>query len=38
MPLLNKKNFIKKKPDKNLKAEDKVFFCELTEEVFTDYE
>ncbi|KAB7493629.1 Bromodomain adjacent to zinc finger domain protein 1A [Armadillidium nasatum] len=38
MPLLHKKPFIKKKPNPSIKPTDKVFFCELTEEVFTDYD
>ena len=38
MPLLRKETFVRKKPDRDLNAEDKVFFCEATKEVFRDYE
>ena len=38
MPLLRKETFVRKKPDSDLNAEDKVFFCEATKEVFRDYE
>ena len=38
MPLLRKQQFEKSKPPSKLKPEDEVFFCEATNEVFTDYE
>ena len=38
MPLLRKETFVRKKPDRDLTAEDKVFYCEATKEVFRDYE
>ena len=34
MPLLRKETFVRKKPDKDLTENDKVFFCEATKEVF----
>ena len=38
MPLLGKETFVRRKPDKDLALDDKVFFCEATKEVFRDYE
>eukprot|EP00794_Sanderia_malayensis_P020094 gene20094-22064_t len=38
MPLLRGKPFTVKQTPKNLKGEDKIFFFELTGEVFTDYD
>ena len=38
MPLLRKEAFVRRKPDKDLASDDKVFFCEATKEVFKDYE
>lgn len=38
MPLLRLKPFKPEAPPKHLKAEDEVFLCDLTGEVFTDYE
>nr|XP_022913840.1 bromodomain adjacent to zinc finger domain protein 1A isoform X1 [Onthophagus taurus]XP_022913841.1 bromodomain adjacent to zinc finger domain protein 1A isoform X1 [Onthophagus taurus] len=38
MPLLKKKPFEKKSPPESLKNTDEVFHCELTNEIFLDYE
>jgi len=38
MPLLRKQQFVKAEPPPSLKPEDEVFYCEATNEVFTDYE
>jgi len=38
MPLIRKQTFVRKKPDPDLKPEERVFFCEATKEVFRDYE
>ena len=38
MPLLRKKPFARVKPPSSLRADDEVFYCELTGEVFVDYE
>jgi len=38
MPLLRKQPFERTKPPAGLKPEDEVFYCEATNEVFTDYE
>ncbi|KAK8400654.1 hypothetical protein O3P69_002454 [Scylla paramamosain] len=38
MPLLHKRPFVKTEPPTNLQASDKVFYCEMTGEVFTQYE
>ena len=38
MPLLHKKSFKRSSPPSGLQPDDKVFYCELTNEVFTDYE
>nr|XP_045619673.1 bromodomain adjacent to zinc finger domain protein 1A-like [Procambarus clarkii] len=37
MPLLYKKAFVKNEPPLSLQPTDKVFFCDITNEVFTDY-
>jgi len=38
MPLLRRDQFVPSKPAPDLKAEDEVFVCEATKEVFKDYE
>jgi len=38
MPLLRKKPFVRLPAPQNLKSNDEVFYCELTNEAFTDYE
>ncbi|XP_069695785.1 bromodomain adjacent to zinc finger domain protein 1A-like isoform X2 [Periplaneta americana] len=38
MPLLRRKPFVKKKLPEDLDEEEEVFYCELTNEVFRDYE
>ncbi|XP_064104311.1 bromodomain adjacent to zinc finger domain protein 1A-like [Macrobrachium nipponense] len=38
MPLLNKKPFIRREPPPNLQDTDTVFYSDITNEVFTDYE
>ncbi|XP_014676172.1 PREDICTED: bromodomain adjacent to zinc finger domain protein 1A-like [Priapulus caudatus] len=38
MPLLRRQPFVKQKPPEDLGADEEVFFCELTKEVFRDYE
>ncbi|XP_039282442.1 bromodomain adjacent to zinc finger domain protein 1A isoform X2 [Nilaparvata lugens] len=38
MPLLNKKNFVINDPPPNLKDDEEVFYSELTNEIFRDYE
>jgi len=38
MPLLRKKKFTPNKAPESLKPDDEVFYCELTGEVFINYE
>uniref|UniRef100_A0A2P2HYB3 Bromodomain adjacent to zinc finger domain protein 1A n=1 Tax=Hirondellea gigas TaxID=1518452 RepID=A0A2P2HYB3_9CRUS len=38
MPLLHKKPFVKKRAPPGVNPNDKVFYCELTNEAFTDYD
>ena len=38
MPLLRRKPFVPISPSDNLKADDEIFFCEMTGEVYTEYE
>lgn len=38
MPLLNKRPFVKNEPPTNLGPKDEVFYCDVTNEVFTDYD
>jgi bromodomain adjacent to zinc finger domain protein 1A len=38
MPLLRRQAFAKQKPPPDLKADEEVFFCQLTGEIFRDYE
>ena len=38
MPLLRKQPFHRRRPAKDLRPDDEVFFCEATKEVFKDYE
>jgi len=38
MPLLHKKPFVKKGPPMGIDPTDKVFYCELTNEAFSDYD
>ncbi|RZF44989.1 hypothetical protein LSTR_LSTR001950 [Laodelphax striatellus] len=38
MPLLNKKNFVINDPPPNLRDDEEVFYSELTNEIFRDYE
>ncbi|XP_069952851.1 bromodomain adjacent to zinc finger domain protein 1A [Cherax quadricarinatus] len=38
MPLLNKKPFVKREPPSHLQLSDKVFYCDITNEVFTDFD
>lgn len=38
MPLLNKRPFVKNEPPTKLSPKDEVFYCDVTNEVFTDYD
>ncbi|XP_071533691.1 bromodomain adjacent to zinc finger domain protein 1A isoform X2 [Panulirus ornatus] len=38
MPLLNRRPFVRKEPPSDLHPHDKVFFSDITNEVFTEYE
>ena len=38
MPLLHKRPFDKNEPPTDLQPSDKVFYCEMTGEVFSQYE
>jgi bromodomain adjacent to zinc finger domain protein 1A len=38
MPLLRRKQFLKKKLPPDLEDDEEVFYCELTNEIFRDYE
>jgi bromodomain adjacent to zinc finger domain protein 1A len=38
MPLLRRKPFIKKEFPRDLEDDEEVFYCELTNEIFRDYE
>ena len=38
MPLLRKQPFVRNAPPKNITPDHKVFFCEVTKEMFLDYD
>ncbi|XP_074641333.1 bromodomain adjacent to zinc finger domain protein 1A-like [Tubulanus polymorphus] len=38
MPLLRRQPFVRKKPPADLRPDEEVFFCKLTNEIFRDYE
>ena len=38
MPLLNREPFVKARPPADIKKDDEVFYCKLTDEVFVDYD
>lgn len=38
MPLLHRKPFVRKKPPADLRPDERVFYCRVTNEIFRDYE
>ena len=38
MPLLHRKPFVREKPPADLRPDERVFYCRVTNEIFRDYE
>lgn len=38
MPLLHRKPFVREKPPADLRPDERVFYCKVTNEIFRNYE